>query len=153
MYHPRGKNKVANPSNLSAMYQEYIADKEEDSPYYVDQKTFIAINDLYWREAVDNVLAGKLMEMPFKTGRIFIEKKKAPNFRTSNRFIDWKTTNEIGKLTYHLNEHSNGFNYFIRWIKQGNIKNSIKYRFIPTRDFRRTLAKIIKSKQLDYFER
>jgi len=149
MWHPRGKNKIANPDNLSDIYRGYIEDKEEESPYNIDQATFILINDLYWKEAVDNVLHGETLHMPFGTGCILIEKKKAPAFRTSNRFIDWQAT---GKLVYHLNEHTNGYNYFIRWFKRGIIKNKSKYRFIPTRDFRRTLAKLIKSKEMDYFE-
>ena len=147
------KNKIANPDNLSDIYEKYISEFEEGSPYDVPQTTFVEVNDLFYKKCVENVLAGRTLEMPFGLGKILIEKKKATAFRTSKRFIDWQKTMEIGKLVYHLNEHTNGYNYFIRWYKQGKVKNMKKYRFIPTRDFRRTLAHIIKSKQLDYFER
>ena len=152
-FHGRGKNKIQNPDNLSEIYDAYIKEFENQSPYDVSRTTFIDVNDKFYTRVVEEILDGKTFNMPFGVGRILVEKRKAKAFRTSKRFIDWKTTMEVGQVVYHLNEHTNGYNYFIRWYKDAVIKNCKKYRFIPTRAFRRTLAQIIKSKSLDYFER
>jgi hypothetical protein len=111
----RGKNKIQNVLNLSDMYDEYVKDKEE--PYDVDRATFMEICDRYYKESVNKILEGNIMGLSGAIGTIEINKKKRTSMGTNKQFIDWKTTVETGKVIYHLNEHSNGYNYAINWFK------------------------------------
>jgi hypothetical protein len=152
MFHGRGKNKIQNPDNMSDIYEAFVKEFNGEPPYDISRTEFVAINDAFYRRAVEKILAGNTLQLPFGVGRIQIEKTKATKFKGSKMFIDWENTNKIGKVVYHLNEHSNGYNYHIRWRKPGMIRGDKKYRFIAARMFRRTLAKIIKNRELDYFE-
>ena len=151
MYFTRGKNKISNPDNLSDIYNKYIQDKEEGTPYAIDRRTFIAMNESFYSTGVHNILyKGREFHFPFGLGFIRIEKNKPTKFK-SNSYIDWKATVALGKRVYHLNEHSDGYNYYIRWrAPKSRLFNRGLYKFIPTRDFKRSLAKIIKNKEFDY---
>ena len=149
-YFARGKNKIANPRNLSDIYLMFDEEIKEQ-PYRIDQQTFIKVCDIFYKEAVKNILAGKTFALPFRLGYIFIGKRKASRYG-GLRYIDWPKTLEVGKVVHHLNEHTQGWNYFIRWDRPFKLKYKSYYKFVPTRDFKRALAKIIKNRELDYFE-
>lgn len=61
--------------------------------------------------------------------------------------VDWETYNKTGQWTYHLNEHSDGFQAFFYWQKiKVVVKNKRYYRFIPCRANARRLSKLMKAK-------
>ena len=138
---------------MSDIYKEYISDKEKGSVYHIPSTQFMAMCDMYYEECVEQVLKGKTFKLPFGLGEIEITKRKIPSYKTNDRSVDWKTTVELGKKVYHLNEHTNGYNYGIDWKNVTNCRNTSVYRFIGTRYFKRTLAKLVKSKEQDYYER
>lgn len=151
MYFKRGPNKVQNPDNLSDMYDKYVEEMDKVGEYCTDNIVFVRVISKFYKEAVKQILLGKTLQFPFGEGRILIEKKK-PNKYKGNRYVDWEKTMQLGKRVYHLNEHSGGYNYFIRWRSSKKVTNQKLYKFIPVRDFKRALAKLIKDKKMDYFE-
>ena len=152
-FYSRGKNKIVKPYCLKDMYDDYIKDKEEGSPLWVTYHEYRDIVTLFYKEVSHNVIdEGRTFHMPFMMGDTYVEKTKLDY---NNRLpIDWKLTTETGKVIYNLNEHSQGYKYEIQWNKKVcNFVNNYLYRMVYTRANKRLLAKNIKTKKSDYFER
>ena len=148
-YFGRGKNKVKNPVNLTGIYSEYVKEFGDANP----QSQFINVCDDFYKQMVDNILAGKTFAMPFGIGKIEINKEQDIDKRINHRLnIDWKAYLETGKKVIHLNEHSNGYSYKILWKPKTKLKNAKGYYYVATRSFKRTLVQLIKNKEQDYFE-
>ena len=153
MFYSRGKNKIQEPYCLPDMYDDYIKDIPEDSPLYVTYKEYRDIVSLFYKEIVNNVITeGRTFHMPFMLGDTYVEKNKLDY---NNRLhINWELTSKTGKVIYNLNEHSQGYKYEIKWNKKVcTFTNNYLYRLVYTRDNKRLLAKNIKTKKSDYFER
>lgn len=151
----RGKNKIQNPYTLKDVYLFYTNETEGNEPYEVAYKEYVAMISSFYKDIMDHVLleAGKFY-MPYGLGDIFVVKQKLKLDNIDHKQLDWKTTNEIGKRVYHLNEHSRGFKYFFQWDKfRSRIKKLHLYRFQLTRAHKRKLAELIKSGEHDYYEK
>ena len=153
MFFSRGKNKHQNPYTLKHMYDDYIKDIPEDSPYFVPYMQYRAICETFFKQVMVEVLEhARSFKMPYNMGRIFVDKKKVPLYNKKKLSIDWAATNEHGKVIYHLNEHSRGYKYVFCWEKLTfRLKNKSFYRFIPSRHNKRRLAQLVKSGDYDYF--
>jgi len=151
-YFGRGPNKVQNPYNIKDMYEGYKNQVEPHSPYDVTYKEFMNILNDYLKGISEGILAGKgSYKIPFNLGYIDITKSKVD--LTKLKRVDWKATVETGKTIYHLNEHSDGFDYKTEWTRISNTaRNSRLYVYSPTRKMKRTLAKLIKNKEFDTYE-
>ena len=110
--------------------------------------------------------------LPFRLGRIRIRKYKPKVHIDQNGELNksrlrpnWKATNKLWeenekaknnkKLVYHLNEHTNGYQHRWFWEKvTSNVKNNSAYSFRPSRNLKRTLAKVLLNDEIDvdYFE-
>ncbi len=150
-YFGRNKNKIQNPRNLSDMYVDYIKDK--DPLYSIDFKTFYNICDIFYKEVIEQILKGQVFNMPFGLGNIQISKRKITVYKKAQSAVNWEETLKTGIKVWHLNEHSDGYNYGIDWNYGRSLKYVRGYKFVPTRTFKRTLAKLIKTKEQDYYER
>lgn len=149
----RGKNKIQDPYVTKDFYKEYIKDKDKDSIYDVDYKTYVYIVETYYKALVEYVLNGGVYKLPFKMGNLLIVKYRPRKRTATNTPIDWFNTVKYGKLIRHTNDHSNYFKFLINWDKKScRVINKTLYRFVPTRDFKRTLATKIKAGETDYFE-
>ena len=152
-YYSRGKNKIIKPYVLKDMYLDYIKDKDRDSALYVTYHEYRDIVELFYKEVVNNIInEGKTFHMPYMLGDTYVEKTKLDY---NNRLpIDWKLTSESGKVIYNLNEHSQGYKYEIKWNKKVcRFLNNYLYVMVYTRSNKRLLAKNIKTKKSDYFEK
>ena len=153
MYYSRGKNKIQNPYTFVDMYKDYIKDIKEDSPYYVTLKEYTAINNLFWKEISHNIInEGRTFHMPFMLGDTYVEKIMHDY---NNRLpIDWQLTTRTGKVIYNLNEHSEGYGYKLKWNKKVcTFNNNYLFKLEYTRANKRLLAKNIKTRKTDYFEK
>ena len=151
----RGKNKIQKPYTLKDTYVFYINETESKGSYDIEFKEYSEIVSLFYKEMMDVVLlkAGKFY-MPYGLGDISVVKQKLKLKNIDAKQMDWKTTTEVGKRVYHLNEHSNGYKYFFQWDKVlSRIKKLYLYRFQLTRTNKRRLAELIKSGEYDYFEK
>ena len=153
MFYSRGPNHIQNPYCLKDMYQDYIKEVPEDSPLYVTYNEYRDIVSIFYKGIVNGVVTeGRTFHMPFMLGDTYVEKTKLDY---NNRLpIDWDLTSKTGKVIYNLNEHSQGYKYEIKWNKKVCVfNNNYLYRLVYTRSNKRLLAKNIKTKKLDYFEK
>jgi hypothetical protein len=151
-YFSRGPNIIQNVYTFPDMYEDYISDKEESSPYYVTYNEYVTLCSEYYKQIAKALIDdGIKFKLPFGLGEFYVLKKKSRI--NSKKPIDWKTTLECGKRIYNLNDHTSGYGYTFFWTKPNNIKNKFMYRFVFTRTNKRYLAKVIKEKKQDYFER
>ncbi|HKL12807.1 MAG TPA: hypothetical protein VJ907_04300 [Halanaerobiales bacterium] len=149
-------NRIQNPYNLKDMYEKYEETHKDNPVYEVSREWFYDICDEFYTKVVEHILEkGKEFQMPYSLGSINVIKYKPELSDIKKRlsFIDWNNTYKLGKYVYHLNEHTNGYKYTIKWSKKKNmIKYVDIYKFVGTRRFKRRLAAIIKNKEFDYLE-
>jgi len=151
----RGKNKQQNPYTLQDTYKLYLKTVEKNSPYYMSYEKYVSIVSAYLEYIRDTIIdEGLSFKMPCHLGVFRIVKKKIKfSGKLTVNSVDWENTKKYGKMIHYTNEHSDGYKYLFMWDKRNaRLKNISKYRFIPTRDNKRTLAKYIKNKIRDYFE-
>ena len=142
-------NKPAASCTLVNAYKEY------DDFYNVGYKKYRKICESFNKKLIDQILLNaKEFKMPNRLGSLRILKKEMNYSVGKNKLkIDWKETNKNKKVIYHLNDHTDGFNYRWFWSKKNAIiKNKTVYSFQATRTNKRKLAGLLKTKQVDYFE-
>lgn len=127
---------------------------ENGTVYDVELSVYRNVLVDYFKYLRDSVIEeGRDVKFPCRLGRFYIIKHKPKTLTKQSLKVDFKTTRELGKIIYHLNEHSDGFKYRFFWQKTNSmIKNQVKYMFIWARDNKRRLAQIIKNKEHDYIE-
>jgi len=124
--------------------------------YNIDKETFKLISYLFFYKLSQEIKNGYIFNLFSQLGKIYIKK-----FKPKNKAIDWKLTNEYygkhnklankedKKYIYHVNNHTFGWSGRWYWDKKdNNFKNKTLYKFEPTRENSRSLAKLIKSKNI-----
>lgn len=153
MFHSRGPNKIKNPYTLKHMYKEYIADKEEGTPYYVDYSTFVNIITDYYKSLSEYILDGGMYQLPYRLGELSVIGKRPKTLSKKTLKPDWGEFNKTGTYALHFNDHTDYKKYMFRWSKiKGYVKNMKSYRLVMTRDNKRELARRLKEGGYDYFE-
>lgn len=149
---PRGEGKIGKTLGLRDSYKDFK--NQELGLFEVDYKKYRAVNEAFNKKIVDYILldAGEF-ELPYRLGSIRIQKKKMKLKKESMK-VDWKTTRELGKRVYHLNDHSDNYRYKWYWKKSNAIvQNKSLYSFTASRANKRELAKLIMTdSRIDYFE-
>ena len=88
--------------------------------------------------------ASESFKMPCRLGLIAIVKYKPKTYTQKSLSKDYKTSKELNKTIYHLNEHSNGYKYRLYWSKNRNTFPDIyKYNLSLVRQNKRKLAQLI----------
>ena len=149
----RGKNKIQSPYTLKDTFVFYKNEVEDNPVYEIEYSEYVDIVTEFYKTVMDHILlkAGTFY-MPYGLGDIYVVKAKLKLENIDHKQLDWKTTNEVGKRVYHLNEHSGGYKYLFQWEKfKSRIKKLYIYRFQLTRDNKRRLAQLIKSGEYDYY--
>ena len=153
MYFGRGRNKIQNPYTFRDMYEAYIKEVGNNPLYAIEYSEFVNICGDYYKLVMELVFNGGTYKMPYGLGELKISKRKVKLDHLMPKNMDWKSSAEVGKQVYHLNEHTGGYRYFFHWVKKKNaLVNKYLYRLVMTRDNKRTLARLIKSKEQDYYE-
>tara|TARA_R110000744_G_scaffold345108_2_gene450525 strand:+ start:4512 stop:4958 length:447 start_codon:yes stop_codon:yes gene_type:complete len=148
MEHKTCKALQVNSCTLKSAYKNY------DDFYNVGYKKYRAVCEDFNKRIVEDILMkAKEFKMPYRLGTLRIKKKKM-NYSKKNKLkINWLETNKYKKVIYHLNDHTDGFNYRWFWSKvNAVIKNKSVYSFQATRTNKRRLAGLLKNKKVDYFE-
>lgn len=119
----------------------------------VEWSDFKAVLTEFNRTVRDLLLEGSgAFKMPHKMGLLCIGKYKPKHYNSKGLSIDFKTTRELGKVIYHLNEHSNGYKYRLFWSKpHPNPFPMYKYEAKMVRANKRHLAQLIFNNQ-DYID-
>lgn len=153
MFFGRGKNRVKNPYVLKDIYNEYISEVEEGSPYDISYNKFVALCEEFYKEVMEYIFDGGLYIFPHRMGEISIIGKRPKKLDKISMSVDWEQTNKLGKAVYHINDHSDYTKYRFHWSKVNcYVKNKTKYRLEFTRANKRKLASIIKSGEYEYFQ-
>lgn len=141
------------------LYKEWCEEHPESDISYVEfQNIIYTFNEGFRDYLLETGQHGKL---PWGFGDFVISKKKP---RTKKKLedgreiislpIDWKKTKEAGTLRYHLNTHTEGFKFRIKWvIKSRRFKYSEVWTFKPSRISSRLLRHYInQGYQHKYYE-
>lgn len=145
------KRKCYTIADYYLSYKEYI---EQDTLYDVSFTQFKQIVCDYFKYMRDQILLeSKEIKIPCRLGTLQVVKSKPKEYSGKSLRIDYKSTKELNKLVYHLNDHSNHYKYRYLWSKKQCLTlNKTKYQFVATRENKRNLAQIIFNKERDYPE-
>lgn len=156
-FNGRGRNKIQKPLTLKHCYDYYIKDVKLDSKYNIEWSLYKDILFTFNKSIMKSIIEdGYIFKMPYRLGTIRIIKKPNRLDRLKPDYSLYNTSEGEYKIK-HLNEHTN--NYYVRfhWYKKDMIViNKTIYSFIPTRDNKRYLASLLKTKGMEqlnkYFE-
>lgn len=141
------KKKIQNSLTLTQIYQYYKKDLDTESKYNIEYKTFRAICKEYNQIMMSLIIdQGYFFKLPYKLGLIRIKKNK-PNLNKTKLKPDFGLyIKSEGKFkNKHLNEHTGGYYCRFYWSKiNALIVNKGPYSFIPTRQNKRYMAKLLK---------
>lgn len=157
MYYSRGKNKIQKPLTLKHSYDYYIKDIKLDSKYNITWKQYKQILKEFNTQIMSAIIDdGYIFKLPYRIGIIRIRKRQNNLNRLKLDFSTYNTSDQEIKNKY-LNDHTD--NWYVRfyWAKRECIvKNKTIYSFIPTRDNKRYMSRLLKTegmKQMNkYFE-
>ena len=137
---------------IKDFYEYYLSYVNKSDIYQIDYKLYHSILIDYFKFIQDEIVEqGREFKMPCRLGSLFIMKRKPLKWDSGSLRIDYKTSKDLGKVVYHLNEHSDGYKYRFCWSKvKSMVPYKIKYQLIVTRHNKRRLAHIIKNKERDY---
>jgi len=149
--------------SISDFYKEF---KSEVDKYDLSKNEFLDLMYSYFKYLSDELLDKGTITLPGANG-YFEVVERLGTIRLNdkgeiiNKMVDWHTTNQLWKkdekhklnktLIYHLNDHTNGRWYRIKWFKN-NIthKNIGLYKYKPCRTLARQLAQNIKLNLKEY---
>lgn len=127
------------------MYNSY--DKRSEVSYTTFKKIIDAFNNEILTTIQDKSGGFK---MPYGLGYIQIVKYKPKQMNEKSLSVDYKSSNELNKTIYHLNEHSDGYKYRLYWSKTPQtFPDRYKYGLSFVRQNKRRLAQLIFNNQ-DY---
>lgn len=128
------------------MYKAYS--KQYDDVDYNTFKTVLhEYNDILMQKLFMN---SEVVKLPFGLGSICIVKYRPKTMTPKSLSVDYKSTKELGKKIYHLNEHSDGYKFRLYWSKlPQTFPDRYKYQLSLVRANKRKLAQLIFNKH-DY---
>lgn len=148
-------NRVQNPYTIQDSYKDYLEQYPEGTDYYITYNEYRDITTMFFKHIADElVLKSVTFRLPFRLGNITVVKHKPSYKSIKNMTMDWFKSKELNRQVREFNEHSNGYVYRFHWDRKTCIlDNKTIYRFQPSRVNKRLVAKLVKTKQNDYFER
>ena len=151
----KGPNKYQDPYTLPDMYKEYLAEYPEGSIYYLSYHDYRDITTLFFKHLASQMVNKSLtVTLPFRLGELSVGKHKPVYKSLRNMAIDWDRSKELNKQVRQFNSHSNGFTYKFYWDRQKcTVPNKTAYLFNAARVNKREVARLIKTRENDYFER
>ena len=153
MYHSRGLNKHQDPYTIQDIYKEYVKGFEEESPYCIKYSKYRDIVTDYLKYKMKEIFRGGMFIFPYSLGNLSITKKKPKKFKSKHLQIDWASTNELGRVVHHMNDHSDYYKFKFFWTKKNTrCLNKGCYSLTMTRENKRHLASTILGGFTDYFE-
>ena len=132
---------------IADIYRDYIKKNDVELNYSRYKRIIDEFNKVVKEEILER---SQPFKMPYGLGTICIVKYKPNSYSDQSLSTDYKSTKEVGKRVYHLNEHSNGYKYRLYWSKIPRMFSDIyKYQLCMVRENKRHLAQLIFNKQ-DY---
>ena len=130
------------------MYKPFVNENIDVEVSYSDFKTVLDSCNKFILETLQNSSEG--FKMPYGLGYLIIVKYLPKEYSSKSLSYDYKTSKQLNKKIYYLNEHSNGYKYRLYWSKlPKTFSDRYKYQLMFTRENKRNLAKLI-FKHKDY---
>ena len=151
----RGRNKVQDPYTLQDTYKDYVEKYPEGSDCFLTYLEYRDITTMFLRYLANQMVHKSLtITLPFRLGELSVVKHKPSYKSLKNMAIDWSKSKEINKQVRQFNEHSNGYAYRFHWDRRKcMLDNKTVYIFQPSRSNKREVARLVKTKENDYYER
>jgi hypothetical protein len=144
-------------------YNRFLAENKltkEDISFEKYRKNLEVCNWMYVEYALRT---GEKVKLPHGFGFIAVNKKMLSHYKnflnknTGKKFInlriDYNETRKHGKVIYHTNEHSDGYNFKWVWFpKEAKFFLHELYVFNPGRYASRAIAKYVKKPNSEYKE-
>lgn len=113
---------------IKDFYGSYKKHKKASNEEPQDYKTYRkAMEDFFTEVSKKIIYENFTFMMPYSLGTVVVKAFKNP---FKDRYIDWKTTKEVGKIVRHLNTHSFGYYFGIVWDKSYvRFRNNAYYTF------------------------
>ena len=149
------RRKIQNPYTIQDTYKDYLKQHPEGTDYYIPYSEYRDITTEFLKYlTVRLVEKSATVVLPFRLGSLTVVKHKPEYKSLKNMAIDWVKSKELNKQVRFFNEHSGGYIYRFHWDRSRvQIDNKTVYMFHPARTLKRGVAKLVKTKQNDYFER
>lgn len=137
--------------SVQDFYKYFITKSPE---YFIEYSQYREIVLKYFKFLSEQVIEeGRVVEIPCRLGTVRIIKHKPKTLTGDSLCVDFKSTKDLSKTIFHLNEHTRGFKYRFLWSKKEAIFiNKSKYQLIMSRTNKRRLAYILKNRLRDYSE-
>jgi hypothetical protein len=122
-------------------------------PIDVDYGVYKRVLDCMCSIILEHVLKrSEGFKMPYGLGFIQVGKYRPKKYTQDSLSVDYETSKQLNKRTYHLNEHSDGYKYRLYWSKlPRTFADRYKYQLSLVRNNKRALAQLIFNKQ-DYID-
>lgn len=130
-------------------YKRFCIEYPEIRLSYKEWKDILyTYSEIYTDEVIET---GNKVKFPLGFGNFAISKRKQKRTKEWNGKtyinlpVDWKKSKELGKKTYIMNYHTDGYRYKWQWFKDSAYFHlSDLYVFQPSREVSRKLARILK---------
>ena len=130
------------------MYKPFVNENIDVEVSYSDFKAVLDSCNKFILETLQNSSEG--FKMPYGLGYLIIVKYLPKEYSSKSLSYDYKTSKQLNKKIYYLNEHSNGYKYRLYWSKlPKTFSDRYKYQLMFTRENKRNIAKLI-FKHKDY---
>ena len=125
---------------LIDIYKQYIKDND-----FIDYTEFKTIIDNFNNEVLKCIFEDSdCFKLPLGLGYIQIVKYRPKSYTEKSLSVDYKSSKQLGKRIYHLNEHSDGYKYRLYWSKiPRTFPDRYKYSLTLVRQNKRKLAQLI----------
>jgi hypothetical protein len=149
------KKVIDNAYTIPDFYEDYVSKYPEGHIYYLTYLEYVTITTLYLKHLSDQIVHKSMtVNLPFRLGKLSVVKHKPVYTSIRKMVIDWVASRAAGKQIRLFNEHSNGNRYKFLWDRRVCCTaNKTSYKFYPVRTMKREVARLIKAKENDYFER
>lgn len=149
-------NKVThNAYTIPDFYKDYLEKYPEGHLYYLTYNEYRDITTAFLKHLSNQIIHKSMtVTLPFRLGKLSVIKRKPVYKSIRNMTIDWQASRAAGKQIRLFNEHSNNNRYKFWWDRRlCCVFNKTSYKFYPVRSIKREVARLVKSKENDYFER
>lgn len=143
----------------------YSHSRKSKYPFTVSKKDYSKVISSFNKFLVEVLKENGEVNLPFIGKLLFAGKKQKLQYTKDGKKLkeapDWKATRELWKVNeearlnkervYHDNFHTNGIRYKMYWIPTSIMRNRRLYKFIPARDLKRDLARLILDENKEYY--
>lgn len=122
-------------------------------PVEVEYSAYKRVLDVMCSVILQHVLnCSEGFKLPFGLGYIQVVKYLPKHLDKSSLSIDYKSSKDVDKLVYHLNEHSDGYKYRLYWSRiPQTFPDRYRYTLSLVRNNKRKLAQLIFNRK-DYID-